>query len=186
MRAFIAIPIDDALKKELQGYIKQASLLTHSVRWTKRDNMHITIKFLDEITQELADKLAFELNKITKKYQPFELIINGTGTFPNLKVPRVLWVGIEKSETLHRLYQEIENLCTDVGIKKDDKAFSPHITVGRIKDKLSESMFDFIRASGNKKWGSLKVNEILLMKSVLKPEGPEYSVMKRCILPSVS
>lgn len=184
MRAFISISIDEIIKKEIHLLLKRYSTFSDSVKWTKLDNIHITLKFIGEINEDVANILSHQLRQIASQHNPFILTVRGVGGFPTLKTARIIWIGLQKSEPLIALHKDIESLCSSVGIKRDDKGFSPHITIARVKDKIPKALYDAIMENQDKQLGLLEVKELFLMKSVLKPEGAEYSVFGRYSLVS--
>jgi len=179
VRAFIAIDVDKTIRDEIQGFVKSINKCSTQVRWTEIHNIHLTIKFLGEITESKAFELKSVLGELIRQHQTFELIIKGTGCFPNLKTPKILWLGIERSEQLHKIHEQIEEICLSSGIGRQDKPFSPHITIARIKDNVPQEFTERIMKEKHRQWGILSVTEVLLMKSLLKPEGPIYSIYGR-------
>lgn len=96
--------------------------------------------------------------------------------FTNFKYPNVLWMGIDESGELKRLYEDIEESMFELGFEKEDRKFSPHLTIGRVKDRKGiEPVIKGLYTFKDTFFGSIEVNEVLLMRSVLKSTGAEYS-----------
>jgi 2'-5' RNA ligase len=106
----------------------------------------------------------------------FNINIRGAGAFPNFKYPNILWIGIDGPEELKRLYEDIEECMFELGFEKEDRKFSPHLTIGRVKDRKGiETVIKELHTFKDTFFGSIELNEVLLMRSILKPTGAEYS-----------
>jgi 2'-5' RNA ligase len=128
-RLFVAIDLPDAIKQQL------LDLQTHipTARWTKLEQMHLTLRFIGEVPDEQVAPIKSSLATVTAS--PFELTLRNVGHFPPGKrtLPRVLWVGIDKQPALNDLHQQIESALSQLGFKPDNKSFSPHITLAWLK-----------------------------------------------------
>jgi 2'-5' RNA ligase len=176
MRCFIALDISDEIRKAIAGMIQKASIGVRGIRWVSAENIHLTLKFLGEVKEELIPEMQKRLSEACARHKAFPINIRGTGAFPNPKYPNVLWVGIDKSEELKRLYLDIDEAMSSLGFEKEDRDFSPHLTIGRVKDKRGiEPALKELYTFKDAFFGSIDVTEILLMKSVLKSSGAEYS-----------
>jgi 2'-5' RNA ligase len=176
MRCFIAVDLPLEIKNAIADVINASKGHSKGVRWIVPDNMHLTLKFLGEVKESLIAAIKERLSAVCLDHKAFNISITGTGTFPNFRSPNVLWVGIEDSEELKRLYYDIENAMLSVGFEKEKRKFSPHLTIGRVKDKsgIAPALKEFA-AFKDKKFGSMNISEFLLMQSVLRPSGAEYS-----------
>lgn len=176
MRCFIAIDMPDDIKKSVFELINGVDYKVKGIKWVPPENIHLTLKFLGEIKEEQLKEIKSRLDFISSNHKEFDIIISKIGGFPSLKNPNVLWIGIDHSEELCRLYEDIANAMFDLGFEKEDRKFSPHLTIARIKDKKNiDPIIKSLITLKDKSFGSVKVQEILLMKSVLKPTGAEYS-----------
>ena len=171
MRTFVAIEISN------NDILQKISSLQKSIHFkakpVKINQIHFTLQFLGEIDQEKCEKVQDVLNTIT--FSQFDLSLKGVGGFPNLKNPRVIWIGIEKdgAEKLTDLANEIGTKLTTIGFEKDKK-FKPHLTVFRVKKRI-ENVSSIMRDFEAVEFGTETVSKIKLKKSVLSPKGPEYS-----------
>lgn len=154
-----------------------------SIRWVNVGNIHITLKFIGEIPESLAKNIVINIFEKPAKIKTFEIGLKGTGVFPNLRRPRVVWVGITSGkEQLIKLVTDLESQLSELGISKENRKYKPHITIGRIKhnQKLNDpKMFDNQEALDA---GKFPAQKIVLMKSELKPAGAEYSVLAEQLL----
>ncbi|MCX8028782.1 MAG: RNA 2',3'-cyclic phosphodiesterase [Brevinematales bacterium] len=169
-RLFIAIDIPDNIKK-LFSEITQ-NLNTLKAKTVPIENIHLTIKFIGETnkTNEIIECL-----KLVK--QPnFIIFISSVGIFGNLYNPRVFWVGVERSDELKSLHQNIENKLLGLGISRDDREFSPHITLARFKIQPEiKKLEKLIEKYKNTTFGSFTVENFILYKSDLSNINPIYT-----------
>ena len=171
MRVFVAIEISKT--QILENIKKFQENVKIDAKPTRTDQIHFTLKFLGEIDEILCEKIKSVLNEIS--FSEFEISLNGVGGFPNLKNPRVIWIGIEKNgaEKLSSLAKEIGVKLTSLGFEKDKK-FKPHLTILRVKHKIDDISLQ-MKEYETIEFGTQVVSKIKFKKSVLSPKGPEYS-----------
>jgi len=171
MRVFISIDIsNEEILKKIQTFQNHVKI---NAKPTKINQIHFTLQFLGEIDQTKCKKVKDVLNEIS--FSEFDVSLKNVGAFPNLKNAKVIWIGTEKegAEQLTSLANEIGIKLTTIGFEKDKK-FKPHLTVFRVRkkiDKIASIMTDFETTE----FGTQTITKIKLKKSVLSPEGPEYS-----------
>ena len=187
LRAFIAIEIPGEIKKQIAGQTDELRrLVGHSVRWVTPENIHLTLKFLGDISSANIGFLAQTLKTEVGQFLPFEICAESLGAFPNLRRPRVIWIGLNAPPELQRLQHHLEIATARLGYASDDKAFSPHLTIGRIRDQLAHGEVQALRdALENIKVGPLgkfPVKSVHLFQSELKPGGPIYTCLSTAIL----
>lgn len=176
MRCFIAIEMPNEIRGSLGSLILKIGPKSKGVRWVPVENIHITLKFFGEVKDELIPDIEKGISAVCMNYEPFNINVRGAGVFPNPKYPNVLWVGVDDSSELARLNTDIEEAMYELGFEKEDRNFSPHLTIGRVKDKkAAETAVKELYTFKDNVFGSIHVSEVLLMKSVLKPAGAEYS-----------
>ncbi len=185
VRTFLAIDLPNEVKDHLltlQNSLKQAKA---DVRWVKKDLMHLTMRFLGEVAPDMLPMIGEAASIATNGLETFELKTSNLGVFPNLRRPRVIWVGLAgKINLLNLLKEKLDNNLLQIGFPKEDRPFSPHLTLGRIKSgknisKLSQMIIEQDKLSINQKIISFKVKELLVYKSVLSPSGPSYTILSR-------
>jgi 2'-5' RNA ligase len=171
MRTFVAVEISnphvlDSIKK-LQSEIKI------SAKPVEIRNMHFTLMFLGEISEEMAQKVQIQLKTI--EFAPFDISFERIGAFPKPSFPRVVWVGLDKEggEKLSSLARIVEEKLAPLGFHSD-KEFKPHATIFRIKSRMGDISGELARYS-DAKFGIQKINELKFKKSDLTPKGPIYS-----------
>jgi 2'-5' RNA ligase len=177
IRCFIAIEIPDELKAKIEDYIQELKPIAPKIKWINAKNLHITLKFLGELNQGLLLKVQNELSGISSVVNPFEMYINGAGFFPNHFKPRVVWLGLQNNEdnSINKLHEWMDQKLEALGFKTEKRRFSPHLTLGRIKQVSNyQELNEYINL--HKFHSSVfNITRIVLMKSVLRSTGAEYS-----------
>jgi 2'-5' RNA ligase len=171
MRVFVAIEIsnDDVIS----SIIDFQSKVKINAKPVISKNLHFTLQFLGEISEDEVENIRQALRLI--KFSPFKIKFKGIGAFPNIKSPRVIWIGTDQdgANFLKNLAGKVENLLSPLGFTSD-KPFKSHLTVFRIKNKAGEiskelKKFEFAD------FGSQEISNIKLKQSILTPKGPLYS-----------
>ncbi len=179
MRSFIAIKIPDLIVSPIVSLQKELQETAVPVRWVKPQNLHVTLLFLGNINPAAAKKVAVNLEAKARKFKPFSLNFNGTGTFPPRGKIRVVWVGIGRGAREMQSLHSMVKTSLAWGNFGDGKNFSPHLTIGRVKDFTK--MRD-LRLLLEEKRGfatpDFSVNSMFLFKSELTPCGPLYTELQ--------
>lgn len=185
MRAFIAIDLDEAIKSELSALVRRAARSRAEVRWVKLQGMHLTLKFLGEVSADSdVARLEKALRAAVQGTERFELTLYGTGAFPDLHKPRVLWVGVKPCPALDFLQGRVESFLEQEGFPRDERPFKPHLTLGRVKGRSGlESALGELRKNETRTFGSMRVSRLSLFESRLKPDGAEYRVVSEIQIP---
>lgn len=164
------------IKDAIADVIEKCGLNAKGIKWVPVRNVHLTLKFLGDVKEDIIPEIEKGLALICVRHDVFNINIRGAGAFPNFKYPNVLWIGIDESEELKKLYEDIEEYMFELGFEKEDRKFSPHLTIGRVKDRKGiKTVIKELYTFKDTFFGSIEVNEVLLMQSVLKPTGAEYS-----------
>jgi len=181
LRAFIAVEISSEVHQAIETKTApiRAALNPSLVRWVPADNVHLTLKFLGDISAANVEMLAQMLAVEVSQHRIFELGFGGLGAFPNPKRPRVIWIGIQAPAGLEALQHGIEAAAATLGYPNERRPFSPHLTIGRVKQNVNSASMQKIRiALEETKVGSLgtnQVNAVHLFKSDLNPTGAVYT-----------
>ena len=178
MRTFIAIDLEEGLKKTLQGLIRELKSTGADIRWTQGGGLHLTLKFLGEIEAERAAVVEKILKDVTARHACFSLRLEGTGTFPDGQNPRVLWVGFSGEPALLALQDELDRELEREGFPREDRAFHPHLTLGRVKGpgRIRNALQE-LEKHRQESLGSMTVHKVAFFESRLRPEGAEYRVI---------
>jgi len=181
LRAFIAVEIPPEIHQaiEKQTASIRAALDKSLVRWVPTGNIHLTLKFLGDVSPANLEMLAQMLNVEVSKHQTFEMDFGGLGAFPNPRRPRVIWIGIQAPAGLEALQHCVEAATSTLGYPAKKRPFSPHLTVGRVKQKVGSAGMQKIRVALEEtqigSLGSAWVSAVRLFKSDLKPTGAVYT-----------
>jgi len=184
MRTFIAIELPPEIKDSLAHLQDQLKTSGADVKWVEPQNIHLTLKFLGERDDKKIEKIIQILEETTKDKNSFQMHISSLGTFPKMNFPRVIWVGIDKGDNETReITKELEEKIAKIGIPKEDRPFSCHITIGRTRstlnrEKLVQELNKLADSSGGRNL-EFTVKTITLFKSTLTPKGPIYEVLKK-------
>jgi len=178
MRTFIAIELSDEVNSELAAIQEELKKASSDVKWVETANIHLTLKFLGDVDERKAGEIKSILDKIASEYKKFEMSLFKIGAFPKLDYPRVIWVGIDKNcATVEEMAQHIENECEKIGFKKEDRPFSAHLTLGRVRSpKNKEALKDKILSISVKPL-NFNADKITLFQSTLTPKGSIYTVL---------
>jgi len=178
MRSFIAINLDDSLRTEIDSATAELKSGNWDVKWVSPANLHITLKFLGEIPEDALQGIRDTLLSIAPRHESFAFKLKGVGIFPDKKRPRVIWIDLLESEKLIKLQKEVENSLLTIGFNKEDRPFSPHLTIGRVRSSGGkESLLRAVETLKDKDFGNIGVNKVSLMKSELKPGGAQYTTI---------
>ncbi|OGB67575.1 MAG: 2'-5' RNA ligase [Caldithrix sp. RBG_13_44_9] len=185
IRTFIAIPLPPSVTGELKKLLAQMKSFSKGIKWVNPESIHLTLKFLGNLSAgELSKVFTGMQNIFQDPPSGFRLTAAELGAFPSLKKPRVFWVGVSGSgmETLIQLQKLIEDEMYRQGFPREERKFSPHLTLSRIKfaDRLTELTQAF--SSYNFPAVEFMVSEILIMRSELRPEGAVYSIQQKFAL----
>jgi 2'-5' RNA ligase len=189
LRAFIAIEIPPEIKKAIAAQTASLQKETgHIVRWVATDNIHLTLKFLGEVSPSSLELLSQTLHSECIQHNPFEISVSNLGCFPNPRRPRVIWIGLNAPVDLGRLQYKIETAAACLGYEVDEKPFSPHLTIGRVREQASLGELNHIHATLAARnigdLGSFNVSAVILFKSDLLPAGPVYTSLYTAFLGS--
>jgi 2'-5' RNA ligase len=181
MRAFIAADIATEVVSTIESVVQRIEGRVHGARWVTPKNLHLTLRFLGETDEETLSALSETVTVAAGAHRPFVLDFRGIGFFPSARRPRVLWVGIDKPpEALRKLQHELETAARKHGFEPERRDFSAHLTLARFRKPQSNPRFtELVQELGEYLFGSSSVEELVLYRSILKPRGAEYQVLKR-------
>lgn len=181
VRVFIAIEITKKTQDELANLAGLYKDPHDKVTWVAPNNIHLTLKFLGNVPEKDIDRIKDVLSDLSKRYSRFEAEVKGLGVFPSEKSPRVVWAGVDKGrENIKSICGDLEEKLAQIGFPKEERGFTPHFTLGRVKyikdtkkfaEKISTHKSDFI--------DKIDIKDISLIKSKLTPEGSVYEALYR-------
>ena len=186
LRCFIAISLPRELKAEILGIQDRLKSAGADVSWTRQEGMHLTLKFLGEIEEKGIPKIERALDMAVDGVTTFVLSVSGMGIFPDLRSPRVVWIGLkEEGNNLIKLHKGVEEELKKIGFPSEERRFTPHITLGRIRSNRNiEKLLKLIDAEKGVDSGGVEVSDLHLIKSELKPSGAVYTELYSVMLSS--
>ena len=180
-RLFVSIAVPDRVRNEIGQVQKRMreAISADSVRWTRNDQIHLTLKFLGNVPAAKVEELTTALTQATNGFSCFELRAKGLGFFPPKRIPRVVWIGIESDQDLLLKLQAGVARATELFTnEREERSFSGHLTLGRVK-KISRAeaqrLCDFGEKLADRCLGQWPVSSIALMRSELEPSGARHS-----------
>ncbi len=179
IRSFIAFDIESAQVLERITHVQKVLTETRAdLKLVEPKNIHITLRFLGNISQSMVEKVYEGMKKV--EFKPFEVKIQGVGAFPNMRYPRVLWAGIrEGADQLRSIFNQLEPQLRSLGFAPDPKGFSPHLTIARVKSGRNKAeLAKRVEENINYEFGTVKANCLRLKRSDLTPKGPIYSTLR--------
>jgi len=181
IRAFIAIDLPDDVRAHISrvAHTLRQQLQDYPIRWVPPQNIHLTLKFLGDVSEHNLHTLTHLLAGEIKTHRPFEFSIGTLGAFPELRRPRVIWIGVEAPDELLALQRGINHTMAKLGYQRERRPYQPHLTLGRVSRNASSSE---VRAIGRILQetpvgflGSARATEVHLYRSDLQPQGAVYS-----------
>ena len=176
MRLFIAIPVEPSIKKRMIELQDQIDTSSAKVRWSTMDQLHLTLKFLGDVSESDVDSIITIMERSVTGIKPFDLMIGGVGCFHSRNAVRTIWVGgTEKSGSLLLATKALESRLAEIGFKKEIRTFSVHFTIGRVKYDNTRGILRRNIEATHFENISQTVNSIVLYKSDLCPDGAKYT-----------
>jgi 2'-5' RNA ligase len=196
MRLFIALDIDDPLRERISRFVEEVRNLSLDARWVKLESLHVTLKFIGERPDDAVEQIKQELKDVSATTT--EIKFRGYGFFPTPKSARVFWIGMESGPQLAQLAAAIDERMASLGIKKEDRAFSPHLTLARAvggsgsprwrKGDGPNRAFSYLQeklsALPVPEFGTMTPREFFLYQSQLLPKGSRYTKLAKFELQS--
>jgi RNA 2',3'-cyclic 3'-phosphodiesterase len=189
MRLFVALDIDPGIRERIAAFRDQMRSLAPSVRWVGPETFHVTLQFLGE-TKKL-DEIRQQLHQV--RSSPVPLAFRDSGFFPNPKMPRVFWLGIQSDDNLPALASEVASAMQPLGFKREAGPYTPHLTLARsgsgrtrpVSGERAATGLQLLREELAKMpqpdFGTMTAKEFCLYESHLSPAGARYE--KRAIYP---
>jgi len=191
MRIFIGIDLDDEIRTRIARFLDGVSGFAPEARWVRPESLHITLKFIGEQKAEQVTAITERLRQV--QGGGFDIRLSGHGFFPTAKAPRVFWIGIHAGPELAELAGRIDAAVAELGIPREERAFSPHLTLARAggrsgdpkwrKGDGANSTFAVLQkrlaAMGQLEFGTMTADTFILYQSQLSPGGSKYTKLER-------
>jgi 2'-5' RNA ligase len=171
MRTFISIDVDNDKLVKLQKELDETGA---NLKLVEPQNIHLTLKFLGEVKESMINEIGKTMEKSVEGIHPFKANLKGIGVFPSEKYMRIIWVGLLAKEIME-ISSRIEDRLGQLGFKREKRAFTPHVTIARVKSaRNKDKLLSSIKKYCDEDFGWIGVNFIKLKKSKLTPRGPLY------------
>jgi 2'-5' RNA ligase len=191
MRIFVALDLDPAIRHRIHDFVQEVRGLAPDARWIDGEALHVTLKFIGEKLDTVVPQIETSLTSIHA--ESFQLRFSGTGFFPNPRSARVFWIGIQASDVLIRLAKVIDESLAKIGIAKEERSFSPHLTLARARggsgaprrrknDKPNRQfakLQEFLSTHPAPDFGTMTAREFFLYRSQLSSKGSQYTKILR-------
>ena len=184
IRCFLAVELSDELAGPVGQLIHQLAPDGPGVKWVEPENLHLTLKFFGDIDELETYDIAKCVSRAIQGTEPFAIRLRGVGAFPGRDRPRTLWVGVEEGkEQLGALQASVENGLGELGYPREARRFEPHLTVGRVRDKVGQrELVSALRRCQEFDCGRAQIDEVVLFSSQLYRSGPVYTRIATCPL----
>ncbi len=196
MRLFVALDIEDAIRERIARFMEGVRNFAPDARWVKDESLHVTLKFIGEQPDNEVERIKQALSEITGHC--VEIRFSGYGFFPTAKTARVFWIGMEAGPQLAALATAVDKTLEPIGIAKEERNFSPHLTLARGPggsgsprwrkgDRANENfrrLQEKLAALPSPEFGSMTAREFFLYRSQLSPKGSTYTKLARFVLES--
>lgn len=180
-RTFLAIDVGDAIRKRLVSLQETMGQAAPGVKWVEPQNLHLTLHFLGEINERDVLPVCRGVGETCAALPFFSMEVKGVGCFPTPRRPRTVWVGLgEGVDEVKALHAALEEKLLALGCyRREERAYTPHITLGRVKQDEAADLSDLLRKHAAWQAGAIPVREVLVLSSELTPQGPIYTPLGR-------
>ena len=180
IRSFIAIEVPGDLQTRMGELQQELKKFEPDIRWVRPGNIHLTLKFLGTVPQEILERVALAVSPAVQQGEPFDLRLYGLGGFPSSRNPRVIWVGIDQGwEPTSSLQEAIEKKTAALSFPSERRPFKPHLTIGRVRSLKGRGELALaIEERQEVEIGVFQAKEIILFQSKLTPAGAIYTKLK--------
>ena len=186
IRSFLAIELPEAIRKRIEEIQADLKSSHSDVRWVNPGKIHLTLKFFGNIEESQVDTITKSIEPLIAVIPHFSVEVRGMGAFPNIRNPRVIWIGlVDERQVLVPLQKQLESTLGTIGFQAEDRPFRPHLTLGRMNSSRGrDELIERIQKYKEERFGDFEVRRFVLFKSDLKPTGPIYTALSEVMLGS--
>lgn len=176
-RIFVAVALDERLRDAINDLERRLEEAGARLRWVKPENLHFTLRFLGRISDAQLNRVRKAAQEAAKEMGAFQISLAGVGAFPNARRPRVVWVGVsDGGDALRELAARLDDTLARQRFPKEPRGFQPHLTLARVKESaLVRDLGGSLGLFRDVKIGELEVRSLLVMESLLRPQGAIYT-----------
>ncbi len=177
IRAFIAIELPPHVIESIGRLQERLKSSDFRISWVRPENIHLTLKFLGDIDSDRVQEIGKLMTRALSRQEPLEIFASGLGVFPGVRSPRVIWVGIDgQVQGIAAIQASIDQYLAGAGFAKEKRAFTGHLTLGRVKGPIAGRLLEAaMRSLEDFKTQGFRVDHVSLFKSQLTPQGAIYS-----------
>lgn len=172
IRLFVALGFDAELNDRIAGLQRGLP----GARWTEPDDLHLTLRFIGEVEEEIAEEIHHQLDAIA--FEPFALTLAGIGMFGDRHRAHTLWLGAERNPALDALAAKVDAAVSRAGVPAESRKFTPHVTLARVKEAVPARLQAFIDGAGHFRAEHIAVTRFTLYRSILGRQGAHYQALE--------
>ena len=173
VRAFLAIPLPLQLQNSIRTVQRNLQAQIPSARWVLPGNLHLTLHFFGNITQETLEKIRVSVLSVKRCHRPFLVEVKGLGAFPNLHRPRIIWLDLEPKDQLRQLHKDCRRHLQLAGVATEARPYAPHLTIGRLRQQKPD-LTEVFSSVSQTLIGQLLIDKLVLFESRLGSGGAEH------------
>jgi 2'-5' RNA ligase len=180
VRLFLAINFPAEVRHTLFEATASLRAAAPRLTWVREPMLHLTLKFLDDQSEEMANRVADAMRAVGARHRVVEAALGGVGAFPNFRRPRVVWIGVTAEPRLELLHHDVESACEELGFAVDGRPFRPHLTLARVKPKAASTQERraLSRLARTVTYSEeVVISSVDLMQSESSSQGPHYRVL---------
>jgi 2'-5' RNA ligase len=180
VRCFVGVALSREIREGVGAALAPLARIDADAKWVDPANIHVTLKFLGSVPEGRIPEIERALSPLGAWQTRFDLGFRGAGAFPNEKRPRVLWIGAhEGAGALQALASAVEDATVALGFPPEDRPFSPHVTIARLRSPRGVlALMHEVRSLADRDFGKMLVDEFVLFRSDLGPSGPKYTPLR--------
>jgi 2'-5' RNA ligase len=185
IRTFVAVEVADRVRDAALAVIDELAQARGDVKWVRRENLHLTLQFLGQVPAAQINDVCRAVTDAVADAEPFALEIRGAGAFPNTRRPRTVWLGVTAGrDALVAVQKRVQKALKKLGFRPEDRPFSPHLTIGRVREGGPElaGLGQRIVERADTLCGESMIREVVVFSSELARSGPTYTALCRAPL----
>jgi len=183
-RTFICLELPETIRVQAEELQRRLASLGDKIRWANPRNLHLTLRFLGEISRSQVETVCLAVRCAAARVDAFPIRLSGTGCFPSPRRPRAFWIGVADASPLVHLFEAIEDELASAGFPREARRFSPHLTLGRVRNDRSNSRLGEAMVRAEFDAAPFLVTDVTVMKSELRKSGSVYTALVRAPLKS--
>lgn len=181
-RMFCAVELPEEVRRQLQDHILdlRKQIPDAAASWSRVENIHLTLKFFGNVAIDRIPSISAAASRVVKEFSTFSIVVGNTGVFPRPSRPQVLWIGVsDPIGRLSALQERLENECAAEGFPKENRAYSPHLTIARLRKPEGARRLADTHLQMQFNPTEVELNELIVFRSELSPKGSRYTAISK-------